>query len=374
MEMSVLTIFFIVLSLLILVVYLVLLARLLSSWSRITSINEDFSGSVSVIIPFRNEVGNLKRLTHFLNKIKHTDFEVIFVDDHSNDGSLDELLQLLTKTLINFRVISLEKNEGKKAALSHGIEEANGEIILTTDADCIMDKNWLQAMTAPFVSSKIKMVAGPVSYLRRGAWSKLMAIEFQALIGVSGAMIQRDKPTMANGANLAFRKSVFLELNGYKDISATPSGDDELLMHKFHIAYPGSIAFTKTADALVGTLAPENWKALVSQRTRWASKWRVGKRKSTMALATLVGSVQIAVILLVITSIITDQFELLGVVLFTKFFLEFVFTSKTAKDIGASRPHIGLFVLSFIIYPFYALYIALVANFGGYRWKGRSYK
>lgn len=365
---------FIALSLLVLAIYIVLLLRLLRSWSNITIAKESFSGSVSVIIPFRNELKNLKRLTRFLNKIEYTDFEVVFVNDHSDDGSLDELLKLLTKTLINFRVLNLENEEGKKAALNLGINEAAGEIIVTTDADCIMDSQWLQAMTAPFSLKEIKMVAGPVSYLRRGTWSKVLANEFQALIGVSGAMIQRGKPTMANGANLAFRKSTFLELAGYRDISDIPSGDDELLMHKFHKAKPGSIAFAKTAYALVGTLAPENLKALVSQRTRWASKWRVGKRKATMALAALVGSVQIAMLLLISLTILAQQYELLGITLLVKLVVEFIFTNKTAYDIGATRPHIGLFVLSFIIYPFYVLYIALVANFGGYSWKGRSYK
>ena len=144
--------------------------------------------------------------------------------------------------------------------------------------------------------------------------------------------------------------------------------------HKFHKAKPGSIAFAKTAYALVGTLAPENLKALVSQRTRWASKWRVGKRKATMALAALVGSVQIAMLLLISLTILAQQYELLGITLLVKLVVEFIFTNKTAYDIGATRPHIGLFVLSFIIYPFYVLYIALVANFGGYSWKGRSYK
>lgn len=372
--MSGVSIFLLSISLLIIGGYLLGLLRLLKSWSCIPVSENKVDTAVSVIIPFRNETKNLKRLTQFLDKVDHPDFEVIFVNDHSEDDGAEVLRNSLSKTMLNFRILNLSETEGKKAALAQGIEAANGEIIVSTDADCIMGAQWLKAISAPFYSKNIKMVAGPVSYLRRNAWSNLLAGEFQALIGVTGATIQMKKPTMANGANLAFRKSVFQALNGYEGTLATPSGDDELLMHKINEAYPDSIVFAKQPHALVGTLAPTNWHALKTQRIRWASKWKVGRRKSTMRLAALVGAVQLAMLLLIGMGIATQVYALVGLTLFVKFLVELLFVNKTAKDIGASRPHIGLFTLSFIIYPFYALYIAMLANLAPYTWKGRQYK
>ena len=78
---------------------------------------------------------------------------------------------LLPKTMLNYRIINLEEEQGKKAAITKGISMAKGELIVTTDADCIMGKDWLKAITAHFENPKIQLVTGPVSYNRKSNWS-----------------------------------------------------------------------------------------------------------------------------------------------------------------------------------------------------------
>lgn len=355
------------------ILYSIFLLLLLLQWNRIPVIQMQPDISVSVIVPFRNEAPNMKRLIHYLDKVDYPNHEVIFVNDHSEDKGLDLLVKLLPKTLLNYRIINLEEEQGKKAAIAKAVSLAKGALIVTTDADCIMDKNWLNAMVAHFEDTKIHLVTGPVSYSRNNNWSKFLAIEFQALIGVTGALIQMNKATMANGANFAFRKSTFKELNGYHGIFSTPSGDDELFMAKVKKMHPDGIAFAKNPEALVSTLAPENWSVLKQQRIRWASKWKTGKRASTIWAALAVLFTQFAMLTIIILGLITDQYFLAAGVILFKMIAELLFISKTAKDIGASQPHIGLFVLSFIIYPFYAIYMALLANFSSFNWKGRVY-
>ncbi|MCL4279634.1 MAG: glycosyltransferase, partial [Ignavibacteriaceae bacterium] len=96
---------------------------------------------VSVIIPFRNESENilasLKSIESQLYPIEK--FEVIYVNDSSEDNSMEILKENIKK--INIKIISVPNeysiNAHKKRAVRFGIENAKGDIIVTTDADCI---------------------------------------------------------------------------------------------------------------------------------------------------------------------------------------------------------------------------------------------
>jgi len=346
----------------------------LRSWKQIPVSSAIGVEHVSVIIPFRNEAPRLKRLVKGLAKQEYARFELIFVDDHSEDDGVEVLLEALKPTSVNFRLYQLKEAEGKKAALTKGISEARSSIILTTDADCYMDKDWISIMTGPFNEEKVQMVAGPVSFIKNSFLARWQSIEFQALIAIGAAGIAKAKPTMANGANLSFRKSAFDEVHGYEDLPDTPSGDDEFLLAKIAKRWPDSIRFQKSPMALVVTEAPKDWSAIISQKARWASKWRKGGRQSTQSLAVLTGLIQMAQLLMLCSLFWFTSFWWWAVALLAlRMIIEFALVTISAKDLGASRPSIGLFVLSFIIYPFYAIYIALVANFSTFDWKGRRY-
>lgn len=359
---------------LIYLIYCLSLWRYIRLWNQIPTNKLRSDIPVSVVIPFRNEASNLERLAKGLLKQKHQVFEVIFVDDHSDDGGAEVLFKALKGQPVNFRILELTDEEGKKAALTYGILEARYPLIVTSDADCFMDEHWLNAMVCPFENDKVKMVSGPVAFIKNNGFSKWQAIEFQALIAIGAAYIQKGEPNMANGANLAFRKEAFYEVGGYADTPSTPSGDDEFLLAKVGKKWSEGIFFNKSKEALVVTKAASDWSALKAQKIRWASKWKLGQRKSTKALAILIGIIQLAQIaLLVSLSFSIDLWIWAVVLLVLRMSSEWTLIWKSSKDIGASPPHIGLFILSFIIYPFYAVYIALLANFGSFTWKGRVY-
>ena len=145
-------------------VYLLLLFFPIVAWQQMPFTSaEKYKGKVSVIIPFRNEEANLKRLVEALKVQTYPWFEVLFVNDHSTDDSLNVLRRLVEKDIpFSFSIISLEGTQGKKAAIAAGIAQATGEIIVTTDADCWFDRNWLLAMTSGFNNSQTQMVTGPV--------------------------------------------------------------------------------------------------------------------------------------------------------------------------------------------------------------------
>lgn len=360
---------------LIYLVYGVQMIRFWAAWKAIDTPPKAKDLPVAVIIPFRNEAKQLRRLVKGLTQQEHANFELIFVNDHSEDDGEEVLLKALKGQSVNFRLLHLEDTEGKKAALALGISAARHPLIVTTDADCYMDRRWLQSMTAAFSIETVQMVAGPVQYIKDSLFARWQAIEFQALIAVGAAGIQRRHPTMANGANFAFKKAAFDEVNGYAHTPNTPSGDDEFLLQKFAEHWPAGVRFNKDQAALVVTKASTTWKEFKEQRIRWASKWKQGRRPHVIRLALLVGSIQLAQLLVYVGFLWTSDYWSwwLGLLLF-RLIAEGNLVYRTSKDMGASRPFIVLFVLSFIIYPFYAVYFALLANFGSFNWKGRSYR
>ncbi|KYG80555.1 cellulose synthase/poly-beta-1,6-N-acetylglucosamine synthase-like glycosyltransferase [Roseivirga ehrenbergii] len=356
--------------------YLLLLFFSIVAWQQMPFTSaEKYKGKVSVIIPFRNEEANLKRLVEALKVQTYPWFEVLFVNDHSTDDSLNVLRRLVEKDIpFSFSIISLEGTQGKKAAIAAGTAQATGEIIVTTDADCWFDRNWLLAMTSGFNNSQTQMVTGPVVLEGGGFFQKLQRIEFGAVLASSAALIGLGKPTMANGANLAYRKSVFNEVEGFSGIEQTPSGDDELLMMKIAKKYPKGVVFAKDTEAVVHTLAHTKWSDFLQQRKRWASKWKVGMRWSTIISALFVYLVQMASLGLVFLFLFGEMSLIAVVALWSiKMILELLLIRNYFRDLKQAYS-LSHFLLLQTFYPFYVLYVGLASNFGRFQWKERSFK
>ena len=315
----------------------------------------------------------MSNLVDALNKQNIDSFEVIFVNDHSTDNSVNLLLSRLKGSFIKFKVLDLAQGTGKKAALTLGINNAEHSIIVTTDADCTMNPDWLSLMTSQFQNKAINLVTGPVKLRGNNFIQRFQSLEMSALIGVTAASIRLNKPTMANGANLAFRKSTFYKLEGYHGIDQIPSGDDELFMHKVQKNFPGSIKFKKDSRAIVTTEAEPTIADMVSQKRRWASKWKINKRRSTVFLSLSVLAVNLSQLVLIYETLTRSenlQVSLWAILL--KCLVELFLLAKVRMDFGQQNRIID-YLISFLFYPIYAIYIGLAANFGSYQWKGRRY-
>lgn len=338
------------------------------------SVNEKPAKAISVIIPFRNEEEALPKLIEGFKAQSHTAFEVVFMNDHSEDNGLSVLEELLKEVSFAYQLHSLIDVKGKKAAIAKGIQLATYDLILTTDADCYAGPDWLKAMSSPFHNLKLQMLVGPVVLVGDSFWQKMQSVEFSSLIGTGGAFLRMKTPIMANGANLAYRKSVFETVGGFTGIDGTPSGDDEFLMHKVSKAFPNSIQFQKSKEAVVKSTAMAEWASFRQQRLRWASKWKVGFRWSTMISALVIFLVQVIQLGLIVQLFLTEgNLELIVSLLLFKLLIEFIFLWSVRRSFG-QRMHGFAFLLNYLLYPFYAIYFGVAANFGKFEWKGRGYK
>ena len=201
-------------------------------------------------------------------------FEVIYVDDFSEDNSLELLKKNIKKN--NIRVLSVpddfSKNAHKKRAVRFGIENAKGMIIVTTDADCVHDEEWLKSLVLSF-DSVTGFVSGPVEFeTDNGLFSEFQKLEFAGLVLCGAGLIGSGHPTICNAANIAYRKKVFDEVGGFKDQMNLSSGDDELLMQKIAKDSDFKVKFCIDKKSIVRTFPNKTIGDFYQQRKRWASK------------------------------------------------------------------------------------------------------
>ncbi len=331
---------------------------------------------VSVVIAFRNEADHLAHLvTDLINQSYPSDFiEIILVDDHSKDDS-QEILLSATHNFNNFIIYPLNKNvEGKKHAISHGIHKASGKFIITTDADCRLQKNWVSTMVSCYREQDPLVIVGPVVIPPGKAFfNKLESLEFLTLIGSTAGAIGIGNPIMCNAANLGFRKAVYLELE--EDIlNKASSGDDIFLLLAAKKMYGGHISFLKSREATVFTMPTKDLREFYRQRTRWTSKSRYYKDFHIIFTAIVVFLINFLLLLTVFLVIFNHQ-VLYGLIylLTIKFMVDYMLIVPVAKfwNLGKLTSY---FIPAFILYPVYVVSVSIFAFIKPFTWKERKIK
>jgi biofilm PGA synthesis N-glycosyltransferase PgaC len=356
----------------ILIVYFVLLAILLVGWNRATHAKPEPVTTkeplISVIVPVRNEEMTIGHLLADLSVQDYKNFEIIIV----NDDSEDETLWMVSRfELKNLHVVH-NKGTGKKAAITAGVRAARGGIIVTTDADCNVSPKWLQVIRAQFKNPRVMMAFGAVRLRGDDSFFHvLQALEFASLIGTGASTAALGNPMLCNGANLAFRKKAFTAVKGYDDNLHIPSGDDEFLMRKIAKAYPDSIHFINNQAAVVTTASQPDVLSFYNQRLRWASKWRYNSLigKVTAVLVVLFQLAFVANWFFLFTPLVLHAMFLIAV----KMLLEAALLLQVCRFVGIPWNWLGFFALQFL-YPFYVIGVSVASFFKPFRWKNRIFK
>lgn len=210
--------------------------------------------SVSVIICARNEFDNIENNLPLILEQDYPNFEVIVVDDCSCDGTSDLLKDFLLK-YEKLRVLPIKENvnffSNKKFALALGIKAAKHDIVLLTDADCKpKSKNWITEMQQNFTDKK-SIVLGYGGYERKSGLLNTI-IRFDAFhIGVQYLSLAKSGlPYMGVGRNLAYKKDVFFNNNGFSKHYQISSGDDDLFINTVANRKNTTISISKEAQIL----------------------------------------------------------------------------------------------------------------------------
>jgi cellulose synthase/poly-beta-1,6-N-acetylglucosamine synthase-like glycosyltransferase len=235
---------------------------------------------VTIIIPARDEEQHLPPLLKAIQQQTYPAalLEVIVIDDFSTDNTAQVVRSF---PAANVRLLSLgdhldaaqRLNSYKKKAIEIAVGQAGGQLIVTTDADCIMGPRWISTLVQFYETRHPKFIAAPVSFYHEHNFFKvLQSLDFMNMQGITGSVAQLKIGTMCNGANLAYERAVFYEVGGFTGIDNIASGDDMLLMYKIYKQYPNGIGYLKNEDAIVRTLPVDTLRAFMHQRIRWSSK------------------------------------------------------------------------------------------------------
>lgn len=365
-----------------LVAYGWIILRCLFAWKHlpVPALPVDFvpATKLTVIIPVRNELRQILNLLHDLELQSYPTemFDVLVVDDHSDDGT-DQLVQeFIPDTRLHLRLIRLAEHRiagGKKAAIKQGIAQAAGELLVFTDGDCRVQPDWLRLFAYTYTSRQAVFISGPVAFHHTHTLlERMQLVEFASLIGVGGASIGLRQPNMCNGANLAYTRRVFEEVGGFAGNEGIASGDDEFLLHKVSARYPGRIAFLKHEGATVYTEARKTIRSFVSQRVRWASKWRSYQRGDVKLVALSVFAVNL-LLFLAIPALLLGwlSFRTFVAAYAAKFIIDLLFLSHILSFLRRKNYLLYMLPLQLVYIP-YVLYTAIQGLTGRYRWKGRT--
>jgi len=327
---------------------------------KISEVSKEPETFVSVVVACRNEQEALPCLLNCLTTQNFPEnlFEVIIVNDNSEDKTYE--IAAGFKGISNFLPLN-NRGIGKKQALRTGINAAKGNLIITTDADCTMGKNWIRTIAAFFEINKDDLIICPVQIDSvPGFFGKLEELEFLSLQGITAASALCKNPTMCNGANLVFTKGAYLA-HSDKLHDEINSGDDIFLLHSLKEKNQSKISWLESPDAIVTTKPSSSFGSYIKQRSRWISKGRAYEDRDTIVLGivTFIGVIlQISYLLfsLIYPALI---WVFLSVVVL-KSIPDFLILMNTSARYR-SRKLMRWFLPVQLIYPFYVLAVVIYA-------------
>lgn len=340
--------------------------------------NDEPSVKVSIIVPARNEENYILACIESLASQNYPKklFEILVVDDHSEDktATLTEIFATKIRSAgINLRLLRPDAY-GKKKVIDFAIQQSKGELILTTDADCIAPQDWVATIAAFYEKYHPKMIVAPVLFSESGSlFSQWQALEFYSLIASGAGAISSGHPMLCNGANLAYTREAYLAVGGFTMDERYASGDDTFLLFGIAARYgKHAVHFLKSSRAMIKTDAASTPGEFVQQRLRWVSKTKGYTDAWTIQVAFVVFLFNVFLLTGLIWGIFNIHILVFTMILWgTKALIDFPLLAGFVTFVK-QRKLLRWYLPLAVIYPFYVSFFGLAGQVWKFRWKGRK--
>ena len=293
---------------------------------------------VSVVIAARNEEKNIANLLDDLitQTIDKNNFEVIISNDRSEDET-GKIINEYSRKYEFIKYIQITKKKdmaSKKYALEQAIKDSKGEIILATDADCRVSKNWAISM-ANLVNKTNKVVIGYSKIKSKTTLiNEIQKIDFLGIMASNGGLLTNGIICSGSGQNLAYKKEDFFRIGGFEPVKDKESGDDMYIVQA--ISKLKGAVFNYDENSFVSTSPKKTILGYINQRIRWSSNSKLTLFTSPLFFCFLV-SAFIANINILISLIIS--LRITSILFFIKLLLEAIdATIEGMRESGKSKP------------------------------------
>jgi cellulose synthase/poly-beta-1,6-N-acetylglucosamine synthase-like glycosyltransferase len=362
-------------------IYVQLIMRFTFGWFSLDKVaptdnGSSFSTRFSVIIAARNEEQTITRCLEAiaLQNYPVDLFEVIIVNDHSTDTTIEVVHEFITgHPGISVRLLD-GVGEGKKRAISEGIKVATGRLILVTDADCLMSDGWIRSFAVSYEKKGSRCISGPVKMTGKGIFADIQGLEFMSLIGSGAGGISAGMPVMCNGANFCYEKTAFEAVSGFEDNHHYASGDDVFLMLKINKRYgSGSVGFLKDRAAIVTTEVQPDLRSFLNQRIRWTSKSPGYTDFGVILTAVSVLLINLGILISFGYGLFFGNFQLFLFLLISKLIIDLPLLITVSSFMHQKRL-LTYYLPVQLLMPFYVVFTALGGLLSTVSWKGRPVK
>ena len=331
--------------------------------------------TVAMIIPARDAAGPIIPLLQdlYAQRYDRERVSVIVVDDDSGDATVERVRGLMARWP-GLRLLTSD-GAGKKAAITTAVLATDADWILMTDADGRCGPERLRLVIAHAERTASDLVILPVATDGTGMLGRLQENEQAALMMCAAGEALQGRPMLANGANLAFRRTAFMDVRGFEG-DRYASGDDIFLVQRMRRAGK-RISYLLHPDAVVRVEGERTWTGFFRQRIRWAGKmngvpWRAKWMPATGILFPW---------LLLVVTLLTDWPALVG----TRFFMAALLMAgawliwatavpplvRDGQRFLGQRGSLTGAMLGYSCFTVYSLVLAILAPVFSTIWKGR---
>lgn len=318
---------------------------------------------VSVVIPFRNEADSLPALLVSLQQLTRFPREIIWIDDHSEDGSL-ALIQQFALPCEQQVIQLIPGDEGKKTALRVGIAAAKGDYILTWDADIRVPARYFEALSH---TSRVPLLVLPVWMKAHTLPTSFFELDYHYFNTINAAISGHRPPISASGANLLFHKETFFAHDSIEEHEDMASGDDLFLLSDFKRAGE-EIELSMHRELLVQTDAPPTWEAFFNQRLRWIGKTSAVQDRFAQGIGIIGLTYHVGFWLLLVSD---SSWWMFGLCAAAKMSFDTLLVQRYYQALGGRKTWLLMPAFSWL-YPIYTMMILVMTLFYNPVWKGRE--